>query len=88
MRLQMEKNSGRCERDKRETTNTLTRKKKKDTKRESRRVNNFKRLRTSAGTRVAGKKKEKERERDVEERFRRTREMEKAFWKRELFLQF
>jgi len=66
-------------RDKRETTHTLTHKK-KDTKRESRRVNNFKRLRTSAGTRVAGKKKEKERERDVEERFRRTREMEKAFW--------
>ena len=55
-------------RETKERPHTHSRTKKKDTKRESRRVNNFKRLRTSAGTRVAGKKKEKERERDVEER--------------------
>jgi hypothetical protein len=64
MRLQMEKNNGRCERQKRDHTHTYTQK--KDTKRESLVVslNNFKRLRTSAGRLASRKKKKRKRERE------------------------
>jgi len=75
-------------RDKRETTHTLTHKKKRYEERESRRVTQ--QLQAAENecledSRRGKKKKEKERERDVEERSRRTREMEKAFWNFENF---
>jgi len=67
-------------RDKRETTHTLTHKK----KRYEERVSSCQQLQAAENecwkTRVAVKKKKKKRERETWKNGRRTREMEKAFW--------